>query len=165
MISRLTTSAALLFCLTSTAASQTHSVIEKDATVLGFKIHYLEAGNGSPVVLLHGLGGDGSRWAPNIGPLAASFRIIAPDQIGFGQSDKPLANYHTGMLSEFLIEFLKVIGIPKASLVGNSMGAGVAAYTAIHYPDTVDRLILSDMPPYGLPAGAAAPPPRDPHWR
>jgi 2-hydroxy-6-oxonona-2,4-dienedioate hydrolase len=165
MISRLTTSAALLFCLTSTAASQTHSVIEKDATVLGFKIHYLEAGNGSPVVLLHGLGGDGSRWAPNIGPLAASFRIIAPDQIGFGQSDKPLANYHTGMVSEFLIEFLKVIGIPKASLVGNSMGAGVAAYTAIHYPDTVDRLILSDMPPYRLPAGAAAPPPRDPHWR
>jgi hypothetical protein len=51
MISRLTTSAALLFCLTSTAASPTHSVIEKDATVLGFKIHYLEAGNGSPVVL------------------------------------------------------------------------------------------------------------------
>src|ERR1700730_16067757 len=78
MISRLTTSAALLFCLTSTAASQTHSVIEKDATVLGFKIHYLEAGNGSPVVLLHGLGGDGSRWGPHIRAPGAGFRVITP---------------------------------------------------------------------------------------
>ena len=142
-ISRLITSAALLFCLTSTAASQTHAVIEKNATVLGFKIHYLEAGKGTPVVLLHGLGGDGSRWAPNIGPLAASFRIIAPDQIGFGQSDKPLANYHTGMLSEFLIEFLKVIGIPKASLVGNSMGASVRPIP----PSIIrTRLIVSYFP-------------------
>jgi len=71
----------------------------KDATVLGFKLHYLEAGRGAPVVLLHGLGGDGSRWAPNIDALAKDFHVFALDQIGFGQSDKPLANYHTGMLA------------------------------------------------------------------
>jgi 2-hydroxy-6-oxonona-2,4-dienedioate hydrolase len=165
MIYRHLTYAALLLCIASTALAEKPAITEKNATVLGFKIHYIEAGEGTPVVLLHGLGGDGSRWASNIGPLAANFRIIAPDQIGFGQSDKPLANYHTGMLSEFLVEFLKVIGIPKASLIGNSMGASVAAYTAIHYPDAVDRLILSDLPPYKLPAGAAPPPPRDPHWR
>src|SRR6516165_7075746 len=96
----------------------------KDVTVLGFKLHYLEAGRGAPVVLLHGLGRDGSRWGPNIEPLARDFNVFALDQIGFGESDKPLANYHTGMLAEFLVGFLKAAGIPKASLVGNSMGAG-----------------------------------------
>src|SRR4051812_44595196 len=104
----------------------------KDVTVLGFKLHYLEAGRGAPVVLLHGLGGDGSRWGPNIEPLAKDFHVFALDQIGFGQSDKPLANYHTGMLAEFLAGFLKAVNVPKASLVGNSMGAGVALYMAVH---------------------------------
>jgi uncharacterized Ntn-hydrolase superfamily protein len=108
--------------------------------VLSFKIHYLEAGAGAPVVLLHGLGGDGSLWAPNIGPLAADFRIFALDQIGFGQSDKPLANYHTGMLSEFLVGFLKAIGVQKASLVGISMGGTVAAYTGANcIPDAGNK--------------------------
>jgi pimeloyl-ACP methyl ester carboxylesterase len=116
----------------------------KDVTVLGFKLHYLEAGRGAPVVLLHGLGGDGSRWRPNIEPLARDFHVFALDQIGFGQSDKPLANYHTGMLAEFLVGFLKAANVPKASLVGNSMGAGVALYTAVHYPEMVDRIVLAD---------------------
>src|SRR5216684_4487556 len=105
-------------------------VAARDVTVLGFKLHYLEAGKGAPVVLLHGLGGDGSRWRPNIEPLARDFHVFALDQIGFGESDKPLANYHTGMLAEFLVDFLKAVNAPKASLVGNSMGAGDALYTA-----------------------------------
>jgi pimeloyl-ACP methyl ester carboxylesterase len=129
----------------------------KDVTVLGFKLHYLEAGRGAPVVLLHGLGGDGSRWGPNIEPLAKDFHVFALDQIGFGESDKPLANYHTGMLAEFLVGFLKAAGIPKASLVGNSMGAGVALYTAVHYPDVVDRIVLADGGGYRSAAGAPPP--------
>src|SRR5689334_25142962 len=94
------------------------SAAAKDVTVFGFKLHYLEAGKGAPVVLLHGLGGDGSRWAPNIAPLARDFHVFALDQIGFGQSDKPLANYHTGMLSEFLVDFMNAFNVPKALLVG-----------------------------------------------
>jgi 4,5:9,10-diseco-3-hydroxy-5,9,17-trioxoandrosta-1(10),2-diene-4-oate hydrolase len=131
----------------------------RDVTVLGFKLHYLEAGRGAPVVLLHGLGGDGSRWAPNIDPLAKDFHVLALDQIGFGQSDKPLANYHTGMLSEFLVGFLKEVGVQKASLVGNSMGAGVALYTAAKHPQVVDRIVLADGGGFRSPtAGAPAPP-------
>ncbi len=124
----------------------------KDVTVLGFRLHYLEAGQGPPVVLLHGLGGDGSRWAPNIGPLARDFHVFALDQIGFGASDKPLANYHNGMLSEFLVGFLKAVNVPRASLVGNSMGAGVALYTAVHYPLSVDRIVLADGGGYRSPS-------------
>src|SRR5580704_182136 len=134
-------------------------VAARDVTVLGFKLHYLEAGKGAPIVLLHGLGGDGSRWQPNIAPLAKDFHVFALDQIGFGQSDKPLANYHTGMLAEFLVGFLKAAGLPKASLVGNSMGAGVALYTAVHYPELVDRIVLADGGGFRSAAGASAPPP------
>jgi 2-hydroxy-6-oxonona-2,4-dienedioate hydrolase len=118
--------------------------IEKDATVLGFKLHYRELGRGPTVVLLHGLGGDGTRWERNIGPLSRDFRVIALDQIGFGQSDKPLANYHDRMLAEFLVRFLATIGLAKASLIGNSMGAQVALRAAVQHPDVVDRLVLVD---------------------
>jgi len=140
-------------------------VTEKDAVVLGFKLHYREAGSGAPVILLHGLGGDGSRWAPNIVPLAREFRVIALDQIGFGESDKPLANYHTGMLAEFLVRFLGKIGIEKASLVGNSMGAGVALYTGVHCPGLVDRLVLADGGGYRRAAAASNGQGRDGHVR
>jgi 2-hydroxy-6-oxonona-2,4-dienedioate hydrolase len=136
-------------------AAQSPAAVSKDVTVLGFKLHYLEAGKGAPVVLLHGLGGDGSRWTPNIAPLARDFHVFALDQIGFGQSDKPLANYHTGMLAEFLVDFLKAVNVPKASLVGNSMGAGVALYTAVHFPQVVDRIVLADGGGFRAAAGAA----------
>ncbi|HMD33662.1 MAG TPA: alpha/beta fold hydrolase [Vicinamibacterales bacterium] len=136
------------------------AAVGKDVTVLGFKLHYLEAGRGAPVILLHGLGGDGSRWGPNIDPLAQSFHVFALDQIGFGQSDKPLANYHTGMLAEFLVDFIKAVGLQKASLVGNSMGASVALYTAAKFPAAVDRIVLADGG--GFRASATQPPPAPP---
>jgi pimeloyl-ACP methyl ester carboxylesterase len=65
------------------------------------------------------------------------------------------------MLAEFLVGFLKAVGVPKASLVGNSMGAGVALYTAVHYPEIVDRIVLADGGGYRSAAGAAAPPTPD----
>jgi len=139
------TLAACVSAIVLAATAQPRSAAAaKDVSVLGFKLHYLEAGRGAPVVLLHGLGGDGSRWAPNIEPLAKDFHVFALDQIGFGESDKPLANYHTGMLAEFLVGFLKAVGVPKVSLVGNSMGAGVALYTAAVFPEAVDKIVLAD---------------------
>jgi pimeloyl-ACP methyl ester carboxylesterase len=140
------------------------SPVEKDVTVLSFKLHYLEAGSGAPVVLLHGLGGDGSRWGPNVEALSREFRVLALDEIGFGKSDKPLANYHTGMLSEFLVGFLDALGIEKASLVGNSMGAAVAAYTAVHYPSRVAAIVLVDGAGYRRDP-ESEPPPADLHRR
>ena len=149
------------------AAQAPSGAVAKDATVLGFKLHYLEAGRGAPVVLLHGLGGDGSRWGPNIEPLAKDFHVFALDQIGFGQSDKPLANYHTGMLADFLVGFLKAVGAPKASLVGNSMGAGVALYMAAKFPEVVDKIVLADGGGFRSPSAgpAAAPTPEALHRR
>jgi len=152
--------AVVLSCLAVAASAQPMPApVAKDVTVYTFKLHYLEAGQGPPVILLHGLGGDGSRWGPNIGPLAKDFHVFALDEIGFGQSDKPLANYHTGMLAEFLAGFMQAVHVPKASLVGNSMGASVALYMAVHYPDLVDRIVLADGGGYRSPGAA---PPRRP---
>jgi pimeloyl-ACP methyl ester carboxylesterase len=149
---------ALVVSTAWTVAAQPAGIASKDVTVLGFKLHYLEAGRGTPIVLLHGLGGDGSRWRPNLEPLSKDFHVFALDQIGFGESDKPLANYHTGMLAEFLVDFLKAVNIPKASLVGNSMGAGVALYTAVHFPQVVDRIVLADGGGYRSPGDNQAAP-------
>jgi len=164
MLNRMLVVAALCTLAAAPAAQEKAAVASKDATVLTFKLHYLEAGHGAPVVLLHGLGGDGSRWTPNVEPLVKDFHVFALDQIGFGQSDKPLANYHTGMLAEFLEDFLKAVHVPKASLVGNSMGAGVALYTAVHFPEVVDKIVLADGGGFRSPDGARSAPP-DPRRR
>jgi pimeloyl-ACP methyl ester carboxylesterase len=115
-----------------------------DVKVFGFNLHYVEAGSGSPVVLLHGLWGGRNEWAKNIEPLAADFRVIVPDQIGFGESGKPGANYHMGLMAQFLVGFLDALEIPKATLIGHAMGATVATYAAVHYPDRIDRIVLVD---------------------
>ena len=66
---------------------------EKVAVVFSQKIHYFEAGKGSAVILLHGLGGGKEAWLASFGALAAHYHVYAIDQIGFGLSDKPLLNY------------------------------------------------------------------------
>src|SRR5260370_26897241 len=107
---------------TSARADKTVEPSAKDATVFGYRIHYLEAGSGDPVILLHGTGGEWARWMPTIKWLASSFRIIAPDHIGFGQSDKPLTTYHAGVFAGFLAGFMKAFGVPRATIVGQFMG-------------------------------------------
>jgi hypothetical protein len=78
----------LLLCVHA-SAEERFQPVAKDATVFSYKIHYLEAGRGEPVILLHGSAGEGARWMPQIEALSKEFRVIAPDHIGFGQSDKP----------------------------------------------------------------------------
>src|SRR5262252_5897012 len=126
----------------TSAMAQKVEPVAKDATVFTYKIHYLEAGRGAPVILLHGSGGEGARWMPTIQALAPDFRVIAPDQIGWGASDKPLTIYHGGVFAEFLARFMREIGVPKAALIGQSMGAGVALQMAVKYPQMVERMVL-----------------------
>jgi pimeloyl-ACP methyl ester carboxylesterase len=126
---------------------------EGTATVYGVKIHYVEAGSGPVVVLLHGLGGNTTNWAFNIAPLAQKYRVIVPDQIGFGQSDKPLINYRINTYVDFLDAFLKGLKIERASLVGNSMGGWVAAAYTIAHPEKVERLVLVDAAGFSFAPG------------
>jgi pimeloyl-ACP methyl ester carboxylesterase len=133
------------------ARMQTPSgVAEKFVTLYGAKIHYIEAGSGPAVILLHGLGGDVSNWFATIGPLSQKYRVIVPDQIGFGRSDKPMINYRVGTLVDFLDAFYKELKIERASLVGNSLGGWTAAAFALAHPEKVDRLVLVDAAGFAL---------------
>ena len=139
-------SSALLSVISAPTAAraQDASPADKWATVFGAKIHYLEAGSGPVVILLHGLGGNTTNWAPTISPLAQKYRVIVPDQIGFGKSDKPMLNYRVSTLVDFLDGFYKQVGVQKATLVGNSLGGFTAAAFALAHPDKVDKLVLVD---------------------
>jgi pimeloyl-ACP methyl ester carboxylesterase len=132
----------LAFALTASAQQPQ----EKTVTVFGAKIHYVEAGDAAKpaVVLLHGLGSSSVAWQFNIAALAAKYRVIAPDQIGFGKSDKPMLKYRVGTYVDFLDKFLSEIKVEKATLVGNSLGGWIAAWTAIKYPNRVEKIVLAD---------------------
>src|ERR1041385_5603114 len=123
----------------------------KDVTIYGQKIHYLEAGSGPNLVLLHGLGGASEVWGFNIGPLAEKYHVFVPDQIGFGKSDKPLVNYRIRTYVDFLDQFCKQLNITRPILVANSMGGWIAAIYAATYPDRVDKLVLADAAGYAPP--------------
>ncbi len=134
-----------------TIHAQPSGLTEKDVTVYGFNLHYGEAGSGPPLVLLHGLWGGRNEWRLNIDPLTANFRVIVLDQIGFGDSDKPHANYHNALLAQFLAGFLEALEITKATLVGHAMGANTTTYMAVHYPHLVERMVLVDGAGYRNP--------------
>jgi pimeloyl-ACP methyl ester carboxylesterase len=122
----------------------------KQVEIFGQKIHYLEAGAASnpAVILLHGLGGDVSNWAMTIPTLSGKYHVYVPDQVGFGKSDKPLANYRVAMLVEFLDVFCRKLGVQKATLVGNSLGGWTAAAFALAHPEKVDKIVLVDAAGY-----------------
>lgn len=129
------------FCLS--VAAQT-APEDKSVMVFGAKIRYLEAGDATKpkVILLHGLGGSAENWQFTVPALAAQFHVIAPDQIGFGKSDKPLLKYRVATYTDFLDKFMAELKIEKATLIGNSMGGWVAGLMAIKYPNRVEKLVL-----------------------
>lgn len=144
-LARLLSGAFLLVCLAAANAwAQTPTSENKQLEIYGQKIHYLEAGatTNPTVILLHGLGGDVSNWAPTVPALAAKYHVLALDQIGFGKSDKPVMNYRVATLVEFLNAFCKKLNIEKATLVGNSLGGWTAAAFASAHPEKVDKLVL-----------------------
>src|SRR5579871_648027 len=122
----------------------------KQVEVFGQKIQYVEIGSGPTVILLHGLGGDKTNWAYNAPVLAKNYHVFVLDQLGFGESDKPMINYRVGTLVDFLDGFCKKVGIAKATLVGNSLGGWTAAAFTLAHPDKVERLVLVDSAGYSL---------------
>ena len=116
--------------------------------VNGERVAYLDVGQGRPVILIHGFGGSMWQWEHQQQPLSAEFRLITPDLIGSGLSTKPEIEYRPEQMLEYFIGFMDALRIRQATLVGNSMGAGLAIGMALTYPDRVAQLVLID----GLPA-------------
>jgi len=100
--------------------------LDKTIAVFGQAIHYFDMGSGPVVVLLHGLGSRKEDWLPVLEQMAKKYRLLVPDQIGFGKSDKPLLDYSVQTYVDFLNEFLRQLKVEKASLVGESLGGWIA---------------------------------------
>jgi 2-hydroxy-6-oxonona-2,4-dienedioate hydrolase len=109
----------------------------------GVRTRVLEAGEGPPLVLVHGTGGHLEAYSRNLRGLSEHFRVILYDMIGHGRSDKPDQPYTTDVLSNHLVALLDALGIERAHLSGESLGGWVTAWTSAHHPDRVDRLILN----------------------
>lgn len=121
----------------------------------GIRTHYLEAGSGPVMVLMHG-GGAGAdsygNWRDCIRIFAKKYRVIAPDMVGFGRSDKPAPESYTydqPGRNRQLVALLEALEIDKAFLVGNSMGGATCIGATLERPDRVERLVL--MGSAGLP--------------
>ncbi|HEU4625715.1 MAG TPA: alpha/beta fold hydrolase [Steroidobacteraceae bacterium] len=124
----------------------------KIANVNGKPIHYLDVGEGEPVVLVHGGGpgaSGGSNYSRNIDALSARYRVIVPDLPGYGRSDKgKISGPRYAAYSAALVGLLDVLGIPRAHFVGNSLGGGASIKTALEAPERIGKLVL--MGPAGL---------------
>ena len=112
----------------------------------GIKTNYLEAGEGPPVVLLHGSGPGVTayaNWRLTIPALAEQFHVYAPDMVGFGYSDRPEGiAYNMDTWVDQIVAFFDALGLERTHLVGNSFGGALAIAVADRYPDRVDRLVL-----------------------
>ena len=99
---------------------------------------------GTPVVLIHGLGGSIENWVKNIDVLGQSHRVYALDLKGFGRTDKTPLLRDMDELTKFIGDFMAALNIDKASLIGNSLGGGLALSFALQHPDKVEKLVLVD---------------------
>lgn len=113
----------------------------------GHTFFYTVKGEGKPIILLHGYGAGIWVWEKQIDPLSQSYRVYALDLIGHGFSDRPKIPYTPETYIHFLKDFMDRLGIEKATLIGNSMGGGIAWAMAIFFPQRVDRLVLINCVP------------------
>jgi pimeloyl-ACP methyl ester carboxylesterase len=117
------------------------------------RMHYESYGDGPPLVLLMGLGCPGSLWWLQVQAFAEHYRVIVPDNRGVGQTDKPAGAYSTAMMADDTAHLLGTLGIPRAHVLGMSMGGAIAQQMALRHPALVDHLLLActfcQSSPYG----------------
>jgi pimeloyl-ACP methyl ester carboxylesterase len=108
----------------------------------GINFHFLQMGEGPDVVMLHGLSGNLAVWHLELVPLLRSdYRILTYDLRGHGRSDMPPTGYTTRDMAEDLRSIMDGLGVPRAHLVGHSLGADIALHFALLYPDRVDKIV------------------------
>jgi pimeloyl-ACP methyl ester carboxylesterase len=110
----------------------------------GRSTHYLERGDGEPVILIHGFNMDIHTWSQNINDLAEQYRVLAIDLWGQGFSTREPLDYGYALYAEQIRRFMDALDIQKVNLVGHSMGGGTAIYFAVRFPERVNSLVLVD---------------------
>lgn len=117
--------------------------------VEGIRVHYEEAGRGAPALLIHGWGATTKFWTMTFPALAGTYRCVAIDLPGFGESDKPDVPYTIDWYAGFVGKLLDALGWPKATLCGHSMGGQISALFAARNPGRVERLVMVNPPVHG----------------
>jgi pimeloyl-ACP methyl ester carboxylesterase len=115
------------------------------AYVNGIRLHYVRAGSGDPVVLLHGWPQTWYMWRKIIPALAARHTVIAPDMRGFGESSKPIDGYDKKTVAEDIYQLVRKLGFEKVFLVGHDLGGPTAYAYAWAHPEDVRRLVILDV--------------------
>jgi pimeloyl-ACP methyl ester carboxylesterase len=110
--------------------------------LLGDRVAYRDAGAGEALLLIHGMAGSSDTWRAVIPRLAKKYRVVAPDLLGHGASAKPRADYSLGAFAVWLRDLLDELNIARATIVGHSLGGGVAMQFVYQHPDYCQRLIL-----------------------
>lgn len=135
-------------------ATLVHKAVEKFVQAGEYKTHYWEAGEGEPVILLHpacpGANG-GTEYRHTIEPLSQHFRVLAPDLIGFGKTDRTNRMLKHPAYVEHIIDFMKAVGATPANLVSNCRGGLVAISIAGEHPELVRRLVVIGNAGGGIP--------------
>src|SRR5947207_7442475 len=108
----------------------------------GHRVIYRTVGSGPPVVLIHGMVNSSKHWEAVALRLAAEYTVIAPDLIGHGDSATPRGDYSIGAHAAVIRDLLTVIGIERATIVGHSLGGGIAMQFFYQFPQRTERLIL-----------------------
>lgn len=126
-------------------------------TVNGFRMHYVAAGSGYPLVLLHGWPQSWFEWRKIIPALAENYTVIAPDLRGLGDSEKPMSGYDKRTLARDVRELVSQLGYDRVGVLGHDWGGAVAYYFAYDNRELVERLLVLDMIPGLARAGDPIP--------
>ncbi|MGB8404076.1 MAG: alpha/beta hydrolase [Mycobacterium sp.] len=111
-------------------------------TIHGYRRAFRVAGSGPVILLIHGIGDNSTTWSTVQTKLAQRFTVIAPDLLGHGKSDKPRADYSVAAYANGIRDLLSVLDVERVTVVGHSLGGGVAMQFAYQFPQLVERLIL-----------------------
>jgi pimeloyl-ACP methyl ester carboxylesterase len=118
------------------------SVRERMVMLNGYEFRYLDSGEGPAVLFIHGLTGSSRNWAHLVDMLNTDHRILVPDLHGHGASAKPMGDYSLSAHAATLRDLLDRLGIDRVTLVGHSLGGGIAMQFCYLFPERVERLVL-----------------------
>jgi pimeloyl-ACP methyl ester carboxylesterase len=134
----------ILFATASEASAQPEAIVSRTSPVDGVKLHYLTAGHGPAVILLHGYTQTSRMWRPIIPLLAAKFTVIAPDLPGIGDSEIPKDGLDMKTAAIRIHALVKSLGVDKARVVGHDIGLMVAYAYAAQFPSETEKLVVMD---------------------
>lgn len=142
-------------CSKASAAAPDSTIASRNAMIDGAKLHYMAAGHGTPLILLHGYAETSLMWKPIIPALAQRFTVIAPDLPGIGDSEIPPDGLDMKSAAVRIHDLAKALGIDRAEVVGHDIGLMVAYAYAAQFPSEVTKLVLMDAFLPGVPGWEA----------